>query len=642
MKALLSMMVASVLPATMFSTEINSKKTENELPRPNILWLTFEDTSPQFIGCYGDSMAKTPTMDKLASEGVRFTSAYSTGTVSSPSRFCLITGMTPTTMGTGNHRSQYPIPEFVHGFPKYLKDAGYYTSNNYKTDYNNAREKEIIEESWNESSGKAGWWKRKPGQPFFAVFNSPHSHQSRTMTNPWQVYEKQVLSHLDSVRMTPVDAGFDMPDFYRDSPEMRRQMSRVYNSISLTDQQFEGILKRLEKDGLKDSTIVFCFSDHGEGIPRGKGSSLGLGYRVPFIVWIPEMYKHLSPWGSGVVTDRLVSFEDFGATVLSLAGVEIPEYIEGKPFMGENCAKEKEYVYGACDALGGNNELSRSVTDGRYMYTRVFTCHQPWVRWMDYYDKGDIQKIMRNDFDKGLMNEDQEAIMVSRQCEYLYDLHDDKWEMVNLADNPRYAKTLEKFRNKMLNHILETRDAHFIPEYSYSQYSDQYIPYTLRQNESIYPVEKVLETAMLCGMGKFVIPEQISLLDSGNDIVEYWAALGLFISRYNLDEYLSKLRDLIITMDYIPAKLYLAGALYDCNRDEFAKQILSDGLLSENIEINKISIQILLNLKIENVLSLKEIAEKHYLLYSDKKSHSNVEFFLNVLLLRLGSVYYKA
>lgn len=181
-----------------------------------------------------------------------------------------------------------------------------------------------------------------------------------------------------------------------------------------------------------------------------------------------------------------------------------------------------------------------------------------------YYEHGDIQKIMRNDFDKGLMNEDQASIMLPRQREYLYDLHDDKWEMVNLADNPRYAKILEKFRNKMLNHILETRDAHFIPEYSYSQYSDQYIPYTLRQNESIYPVEKVLETAMLCGVGKSVIPEQISLLDSGNDIVEYWTALGLFTSRAYLSDYKKELYSKLDKISYPPAQLYLAGALYDC------------------------------------------------------------------------------
>lgn len=604
-------------------------------PRPNILWLTYEDTSPQFIGCYGDSLAKTPTMDRLAAEGVRFTSAFSTGTVSSPSRFCLITGMTPTTMGTGNHRSQYPIPDFVHGFPKYLKEAGYYTSNNYKTDYNNAREKEMIAESWDESSGKAGWWKRKPGQPFFAVFNSPHSHQSRTMTNPWEQYEKQVLNRLDSSRMTSTDAPFEMPSFYRDTPEMRQQMSRVYNSISLTDQQFEGILARLEKDGLRDSTIIFCFSDHGEGIPRGKGSSLGLGYRVPFIVWVPEMYKHLSPWGSGVITDRLVSFEDFGATVLALAGVEIPEYIEGRPFMGATVAEEKEYVYGACDGLDSNNELSRSVTDGRYIYTRVFTCHQPWVRWMTYYDHGDIQKIMRKDFAQGLMNEGQAAIMQPREAEYLYDLNRDKWEMENLADNPEYADLLSHFRKKMEARIIETRDAHFIPEYSYAQYADRYIPYTLRQNESIYPVEQVLHAAMLSGMGKTVIPEQIMLLDDNNDIVNYWAALGLFVSRKDLSEYKAVLAQKIFSIEYEPAKLYLAGAAYDCFGDDDSRRILEAGMLSGNTAVNKITMQILLNIDLGKSQALLPVVHKHIDIYGNEKSHGDVEYFMNVVLNRL-------
>lgn len=190
------------LAATFLGTESLAQQTEH----PNILWLTFEDTSPQFIGCYGNETARTPVMDKLAGEGVRFTNAYSTGTVSSPSRFCLITGCRPGRYGTGNHRSAYEIPEFVHGFPEFLKQAGYYTSNNSKTDYNHKKHKEMIAASWNESSNTAGWRGRKPGQPFFAVFNSNHSHQSRTMTNPWELYEKQVLDKLERDRVLPTDA----------------------------------------------------------------------------------------------------------------------------------------------------------------------------------------------------------------------------------------------------------------------------------------------------------------------------------------------------------------------------------------------------------------------------------------------------
>ena len=631
----------SYLSMLMFSAVPTWAEVLSERPRPNILWLTFEDTSPQFIGCYGDSFAKTPTMDQLASEGVRFTSAFSTGTVSSPSRFCLITGVTPAMTGTGNHRSQYPIPEFIHGFPKYLRDSGYYTSNNSKTDYNNAREKEMIAESWDESSGKAGWWNRKPGQPFFAVFNSPHSHQSRTMTNPWEYYEKQVLDHLESSRVTKENAAFDMPPFYRNTIDMRRQMSRVYNSISLVDQQFESILQRLDKDGLRDSTIIFCFSDHGEGIPRGKGSSLGLGYRVPCIVWIPEMYKDLSPWGEGVVTDHLISFEDFGATVLALASVDIPDYIEGKPFMGKNPAKEKKYVYGACDGLDSNNELSRSVTDGEYIYTRVFTCHQPFVRWMSYFDHAEIQQLMRCDYGLGILNEFQRNVMEPREPEYLYDLRRDKWEVMNLAKDPQYEKVLKRFRKAMEKRILDTRDAHFIPEYSYAAYSDVYIPYDLRLNKDFYPVRRVLHAALLNGYGKDVILEQINLLQDKNPLVQYWAALGLFISRLDLESYISQLKKVLLKIDYKPAQLYLAGALFDCVEDDVSCTILEEGMLSDDVNVNKQTMQILLNIDIDKAKRILPVIHKHIQLYKNSQKHIEVEYFMNVVLLRLENKRYR-
>src|SRR5690606_36160338 len=158
--------------------------------RPHILWITIEDTSPHFIGCYGNEQARTPNMDRLMKEGVRFTNAFSTNTVCSPSRTTLITGVRTSEAGTGHHRSKYSVPDFMHGFPYYLQGAGYYTSNNFKTDYNVAGDKSYVEDTWNESSQEAGWWNRKPGQPFFAVFNYMDSHQSRTMTSSYEKYTK--------------------------------------------------------------------------------------------------------------------------------------------------------------------------------------------------------------------------------------------------------------------------------------------------------------------------------------------------------------------------------------------------------------------------------------------------------------------
>src|SRR5690554_4854291 len=255
--------------------------------KPNILWITIEDTSPQFIGCYGNEAASTPVIDGLAKEGVRFTNAFSTGTVCSTSRSTIITGVRTYELGTGNHRSQYPVPEYIKGFPYYLQQQGYYVTNNSKTDYNLGNEKDFIQEAWHESSPKAGWWDREEGQPFFAVFNYNDSHQSRTMTHSYSWYEQEVLGQLPLDQQIGEDE-FEMPPFYRDSPEMRRQLARVYNSIKLTDNKIGELLARLKTDGLMDETIILFFADHGEGIPRGKTNGINLGYRVPMVAWRSE------------------------------------------------------------------------------------------------------------------------------------------------------------------------------------------------------------------------------------------------------------------------------------------------------------------------------------------------------------------
>ena len=296
-------MKQTLIIITAFIAGCNLDFKEVTPAKPNILWITIEDTSPQFIGCYGNKNARTPVIDQLASEGIRFTNAFSTGTVCSPSRTAIITGIKTYMTGTGNHRSKYPIPEYIKGFPYYLQELGYYTTNNQKTDYNVANEKDFIKEAWHESSGDAGWWNRKSGQPFFSVFNFNESHQSRTMTMTYEWYTENVLDHLSQEERIS-ENEFEMPPFYLDSPEMRKQFARVYNSIKLTDNRIDELLKRLEKDNLKDSTIIFFFADHGEGMPRGKTNGINYGYRVPFVIWFPEMYKHLSPWGTGgIVTD---------------------------------------------------------------------------------------------------------------------------------------------------------------------------------------------------------------------------------------------------------------------------------------------------------------------------------------------------
>lgn len=619
--------VCSSLSSTCFSQQ-----------RPSILWLTYEDTSPYFIGCYGNGFARTPNMDKLADDGIRFDNAFSTGTVSSPSRFCLITGCKPGKYGTGNHRSDYLIPSFIRGFPEFLRRVGYYTTNNSKTDYNHKKHHQMTVASWNESSGKASWRGRGPGQPFFAVFNSGHSHQSRTMTNPWEVYESQVLEKLEKQRVLSPTDKFDIPPFYCDTPDMRKQVSRIYNSISLTDQQFGEILEELDKDGLRDSTIIFCFADHGEGMPRGKGSALGNGYKVPFILWIPEMYKHLSPWGSGVVTDELVSFDDFGATVLSLAGVSLPDYIEGTSFLPYDGERKKQYVFGACDAVDNNVEVSRSVTDGRYMYTRVFTNYQPFVRWISYYDHADIQKLMRKDYEKNNMNALQKEIMQPRVAEYLYDLKSDKWETVNLVSFPKYKDKINEFRSALKQHLIESKDANFIPEYTLSlEEQKNVIPYDLRQDIMKYPVKDVIETAMLCGMGENVIREQINRLKNDNDIVSYWAAIGLFAQRELLKPYVEQLKSCLETVSYPPARIWLAASILNLENNDNACNIMNSYLLDKNDYLAIYSMNALLEMNIDRAKLFVSTLNEQERIFNNNQKRPGVISMMNVARLRLES-----
>jgi arylsulfatase A-like enzyme len=501
---------------------------EKEVPKPNILWITIEDTSPQFIGCYGNKDARTPVIDQLAAEGIRFTNAFSTGTVCSPSRTAIITGVKTYKAGTGNHRSKYRIPDFIKGFPYYLQQAGYYTSNNVKTDYNVFDEAGFIKEAWNECSDSAGWWNRKPGQPFFAVHNYIDSHQSRTMTESYQWYQENVLGKLSSEEQIS-ENEFSMPPIYRDSPEMRKHHARVYNSLKLTDKKIGQLLARLEKDGLRDSTIIFFYADHGEGIPRGKTNGINLGYRVPFIIWFPEMYKHLSPWGkAGAVSDELIDFTDLAPTIISLAQGEVPAHLTGRKLIGKQRSEPASHLVLSSDRSDNGIDMVRTVTDGKYVYSRNFMPFIPELRYIRYMEIGEIKQQMRQDLKEGKLNQFQKSMFEDRPAEFLYDIENDTWETKNLAADPQYQKVLEKMRNQLNQEAIVSRDVMFLPEYEIAALSDSTNAYEARLNSVNYPIEKIYAAASLSGFrGKNIAAKQVDLLNDSNRLVRYWAFTGL-------------------------------------------------------------------------------------------------------------------
>jgi len=573
---------------------------KEETPKPNILWVTIEDTSPQFIGCYGNEDASTPVIDNLAEEGVRFTNAFSTGTVCSPSRTAIITGVKTYQAGTGNHRSKYPVPEFIKGFPYYLQQQGYYTTNNVKTDYNVRGEKEFINEAWDESSNKAGWWNREPGQPFFAVFNYNESHQSRTMTMTYDWYLKNVFNHLSSEERIGEDE-FEMPPFYRDSPEMRKQFARVYNSIKLTDNRIGELLDRLNTDNLKDSTIIFFYADHGEGMPRGKTNGINYGYRVPFIIWFPEMYKHLSPWGTeGMVTDELVDFSDLAPTLISLTGGEIPDHMSGRPYMGEKRKEPVEHLNLSSDRSDNGIDMVRSVTDGKYVYSRNYLPFIYEARYIRYMEIGEIKQLMRDDLAAGTLNPLQKSLFEDRPAEFLFDIENDLWETKNLAEDPNYQDILKKMRKKLDEEVLNSRDVMFLPEYEIALLSDSTNAYEFRMNIKNYPLEAIYEAASLCGFrGENETAQQIEWLESANNIIRYWAVLGLRSQNFNdLKPHAEKITEMMDD-EYPPVAVTASAIVWELENNQRAEENMKKFCASENLNISLMAV--------------------NYLLYSDNK-----------------------
>jgi arylsulfatase A-like enzyme len=562
--------------------------------QPNILWITLEDTSPQFIGSYGNTNASTPVMNKFTKEGVQFTNAFSTGTVCSPSRSALITGVKTYEIGTGNHRSNYTIPSYIKGFPYYLKQAGYYVTNNSKTDYNVANEKAFIDEAWDESSGKAGWWNRDDEQPFFAVFNYNESHQSRTMTNSYEWYEKEVLDKLPEEDRIG-DNEFEMPPFYRDSPEMRKQMARVYNSLKLTDNRIGELIARLEADGLLDETIIFIFADHGEGIPRGKTNGINFGYRVPFTIWFPSKYAHLSPWGTGASTDELISFEDLAPTLISLVGEKVPEYLKGRVLIGDTRDAEVDKLFISSDRSDNGIDMVRTVTDGRYVYSRNFMPFMPEARYIRYMEIGDIKQIMRTDYENGVLDPLQRSFFEPRKAEVLYDIENDLWETNNLIDQPEYKELVEEMRTVLESHIIERKDILFLPEYELEKVSKASTPYEFRQESSKYPIKEIYHVAKLAGFrDKEVMLQQLEFLKSENQLDRFWAAIGLRSQDKAMllpyaDQIANGLDD-----NYPPVSITIASILYELNQSKQAEELLKKSVVNSDKHLALMTINYLL------------------------------------------------
>ncbi len=492
--------------------------------RPNILWITCEDISPN-LGCYGDAYAVTPNLDRLASEGVRYDNAFAPIGVCAPARSCLITGMYPPSIGTQHMRCKGTLPAGVRCFTEYLRQAGYYCSNNHKTDYNFQHPKS----TWDESSKRAHWRKRKAGQPFFSVFNYTSCHESQIRL-PEPRYRKRTADFAAHERHDPAKAP--VPPYHPDTPEVRTDWARYYDMITHMDKQIAGVLRELTQDGLADDTIVFFYSDHGAGMPRSKRWLFDSSLRVPLIVRFPKKYAHLAPGKPGTATDRLVSFVDFGPTVLSLAGVTVPSHMQGKAFLGKEATPPREYIYGYRDRMDERYDLLRCVRDKRYKYIRNYMPHLPWFhqQYISYMYQMPTMQVWQRMADEGKLSGAQAVFMQrTKPAEELYDTKADPWEVKNLAGDPKHRVVLERMRGAHLAWMKEIRDLGLLPEADLRTRFGDRPPYdAVRQDPDAYAQERILAAAELANrMDPAAVSKLVGLLSDGDAAVRYWAATGL-------------------------------------------------------------------------------------------------------------------
>lgn len=460
--------------------------TQSTGGQPNILWLVAEDMSP-YLASFGDSTVSTPNLDRLAAEGVRYTNVFSVSGVCSPSRAALATGMYPTSIGAHHMRTTYQQPEaremgiidyevvpppHVRMVSEIMREHGYYTSNNSKEDYQ--FHPSLM--AWDETSLFAHWRNRPPDTPFFAIFNFGVTHEGQ-IWNPatvWNLrYGREVFPPdrtqelvwfpfppgVEKELHIPADLGVPIPPYLPETPVVINDVRRMYSNVVEMDSYVGVVLNQLEEDGLFDETIIVWYTDHGGPLPRQKRLLYDSGLHVPMIVRYPGGER------AGEVDDRLISFVDFAPTLLSRAGIQAPDYMQGRAFDGEFEEDERPYIFAAADRFDGHYDTIRAVRDKRYKYLRNFRPDLGYYLPLDYREQmATMQELLRLR-DAGELNEIQSQwFRSSKPEEELFDTWNDPHELNNLADDPAHAERLAEFRQALQEWMDDAGDMGFIPE----------------------------------------------------------------------------------------------------------------------------------------------------------------------------------
>lgn len=527
--------------------------SDKELPPPNILWISAEDIGPAF-GCYGDEFATTPNIDKLAEDGVVYTNTYATAPICAPARSAIITGVYATSMGTQHLRSEVPIPDYLKTIPELLRTEGYYCTNNSKTDYNfDATGR------WNENSGEAHWKNKPEDAPFFSVFNYGITHEgSGNSFN--DEHTKDLEEKHDPEKV-------EVPPYFPKTEEFKTLWARYYDLITAFDKKVGEHISELEEAGLLENTVVFIWGDHGYGMPRYKRWLYKTGLHVPMVVYVPEKYKKQFDFTPGK-NDRLLSFVDLAPTVLKLAGMEKPDYMQGQSFIAH--ADDKEHVFGARSRADDVIDMSRAIVQDDFIYIRNYMPHLPYVQNAIIFSdrKRSFAELLRLKEEDNL-NSEAQKFWEPKAVEELYDLKNDPHELNNLAGLDEYKEKMKEMRGLLRNKVLTSRDIGFLHESEYMRRAEGATVFEYAQSEN-YQLEEIYEAAEMVGNENVETEFLLQLTKDKESGVRYWAVIALM---QRLETDVELINTLEALLDDSSSAVALASAEALCKIDNGEKAL---------------------------------------------------------------------
>lgn len=484
--------------------------------RPNFVWLISEDNSTHYMKLFDENGAPAPHIEALARDGIVFDRAFSCAPVCSVARTTLMTGCYAPRIGTQFHRRMKlaPMPAGLRMFPAYLRDAGYYTTNKQKKDYNAVEGKGV----WDESSRKASWRNRPDkSQPFFHMQSFTASHESSLHFTKAQMQRGGLTTSPDGVKLAP---------YHPDTPTFRYTYARYHDRIGEIDRQIGAVVAQLKDDGLLEDTFIFYFGDHGGVLPRSKGYLYESGLHVPLVIRVPEHFKHLVTFDRGAHTGGFVEFVDFGPTLLHLAGVDVPQQVDGRPFLGRDISPEqlakRDETFGYADRFDEKYDLCRSLRKGRYKYIRNYQAYFPDGLQNNYRYRMLAYAQWRKLFREGKLNAVERQFFQAKPVEALFDIQTDPYEVKNLAGDPKYADVLADLRERLQTRVKGLPDLSFYPEsYLLDHAMDGPVAFGQKHKAEIARLIDVADLSLL--PFEKAQPELEKAIASPNPLHRYWA-----------------------------------------------------------------------------------------------------------------------